>query len=52
MQLPMTYWPNHLNEAERAHLAKVDAQLAELKRERNRLANMAKLRRHRAKPRG
>lgn len=46
----MTDWPNHLTAKERAHLAKIDMQLAELKRERNRLANMAKLRRHRAKP--
>ncbi len=46
----MTDWPNWLNDAERADLADIDRQRAQLKARRDTLMNRAKLRRHRNSP--
>ena len=44
----MPDWPNHLTAAERAQLAKLDQRLADDTKERRRLMNLAKQRKHRA----
>ena len=44
----MPDWPNHLTETERAALAVLDQRLAADTKERRRLMNLAKVRKHRA----